>query len=166
MANWHMTWSRFLLIATAALVVDQATKALALALLEPDWPVAIFPGFNLRIGFNAGASFGMLSDTMVGRPLAMGLLTGALTLFLAWMGLKARGTLERAGFALIVGGATGNILDRLLQGVVTDFLDFYWRDWHWPTFNGADIAIFLGAVSILLADWKGRRSDKAETPHG
>lgn len=161
-----MTWGRFLLIAAAAFVADQATKASALALLEPGWPMAVFPGFNLRLGFNAGASFGMLSDTMAGRPLVMALLTGTLTLLLAWMGLKSRAPLERAGYALIVGGSAGNILDRLRQGVVTDFLDFYWRDWHWPTFNGADIAIFLGVASILLAAWKNRRSDKTETPHG
>jgi signal peptidase II len=161
-----MSWSRFLLIAAAAFMADQATKTLALALLEPGWPVAVFPGFNLRLGFNAGASFGMLSETMAGRPLVMALLTGGLTMFLAWLGLKARAPLERAGFALIVGGATGNIVDRLRQGVVTDFLDFYWRDWHWPTFNGADIAIFLGAVSILLAAWKSRRDERTETPHG
>lgn len=166
MTGWNMTWGRFLLVAAAAFVADQATKALALVLLEPGWPVAVFPGFNLRLGFNAGASFGMLSDTMAGRPLVMALLTGGLTLLLAWMGLKARAPLERAGFALIVGGATGNIVDRLRQGVVTDFLDFYWRDWHWPTFNGADIAIFLGAVSILLAAWKSRRDERTETPHG
>ena len=161
-----MSWSRFLLIAAAAFMADQATKTLALALLEPGWPVAVFPGFNLRLGFNAGASFGMLSETMAGRPLVMALLTGGLTMFLAWLGLKARAPLERAGFALIVGGATGNIVDRLRQGVVTDFLDFYWRAWHWPTFNGADIAIFLGAVSILLAAWKSRRDERTETPHG
>lgn len=166
MMNWHMTWDRLLLIAAAAFVVDQGTKALALALLEPGWPVAVFAGFNLRLSFNAGISFGMLSDTIVSRPPVMALLTGGLTLFLAWMGLRARAPLERAGFALIVGGATGNIVDRLRQGVVTDFLDFYWRDWHWPTFNGADIVIFLGAVSILLAAWKGSRFERTAPPHG
>lgn len=51
---------------------------------------------------------------------------------------------------MIVGGAAGNVLDRLRQGRVTDFLDFYWGDQHWPAFNGADIAIFLGAVLFLL----------------
>ena len=84
----------------------------------------------------------------------MAALTSALTVFLACMGLRARLPLERAGFALIVGGACGNILDRLRHGAVTDFLDFYWRDWSWPTFNGADVAIFLGAAAILTAGMK------------
>jgi len=67
------------------------------------------------------------------------------------MAFRAQNALERAGFALVVGGALGNIIDRLRQGAVTDFLDFYWRDWHWPTFNVADICITLGAVLILFA---------------
>ena len=58
---------------------------------------------------------------------------------------------------MIIGGAIGNIIDRLRQGAVTDFLDFYWRDWHWPTFNVADIAITLGAVLILAASLPLRR---------
>lgn len=161
-----MIHTRFLLVAAAAMAADQATKALALTLLEPGRPVAVVTGFNLRLGFNPGASFGMLSEVMVGRPLLMALLTGALTLLLAGLGLRARAPLERAGFALIVGGACGNIVDRLRQGVVTDFLDFYWQDWHWPTFNGADIAIFLGLVCILLASWRQRRHDKRQSPHG
>ena len=117
-------------------------------------PVSVFPGFNLTLGFNTGASFGMLYNIMADKPMVMAALTSALTVFLACMGLRARLPLERAGFALIVGGACGNILDRLRHGAVTDFLDFYWRDWSWPTFNGADVAIFLGAAAILTAGMK------------
>ena len=80
-------------------------------------------------------------------------LTGVLTVAFAVMAFRARHPLERAGFALVVGGALGNIIDRVRQGAVTDFLDFYWRDWHWPTFNVADIAITLGAVLILAASF-------------
>ena len=127
------------------------TKAAALAMLDHHVPVPVFPGFDLTLGFNTGASFGMLYNIMADKPMVMAALTSALTVFLACMGLRARLPLERAGFALIVGGASGNILDRLRQGAVTDFLDFYWRDWHWPTFNGADIAITLGAMCILSA---------------
>lgn len=137
-----------------ALTIDQITKAMALVWLTPFQPVPIMPGFNLTLGFNTGASFGMLSGTMANTPLLMAALTGGLTLGLAWMGLRAKLPLEAAGFALITGGSAGNILDRLRQGAVTDFLDFYWRDWHWPTFNGADIAIFLGVVAILFAGFR------------
>lgn len=149
-----MRWPSFIGLVVLASVLDQVTKAAALAMLDHRVPVPVFPGFNLTLGFNTGASFGMLYDIMADRPMVMAALTSALAIFLAWMGLRARLPLERAGFALIVGGASGNILDRLRQGAVTDFLDFYWRNWHWPAFNGADAAIFLGVVAILLAGMK------------
>ncbi len=144
------------LIAATALA-DQLTKAAALSKLSLGQPIAIVPGFKLTLGFNEGSSFGMLSGVMAGKPLLMAALTGALTLVFAVMALRARHPFERAGFALVVGGAFGNIIDRLRQGAVTDFLDVYWRDWHWPTFNVADIAITLGAVCILAASLPSRR---------
>lgn len=151
----------FLSLALVALGFDQITKAAALSALGLHQPVPVFPGFNLTLGFNTGASFGMLSGLMADTPLVMAAFTGLITLGLAWLGLRATRTLEAAGFALIVGGSGGNIVDRLRQGAVTDFLDFYWRGWHWPTFNGADIAIFLGVAAILLASF----SHKKETGH-
>ena len=141
----------FLIAATA--LADQLTKAAALTLLSPGAAVPVVPGFNLTLGFNEGSSFGMLSGVMAGKPLLMATLTGALTLIFAVMALRARRPLERAGLALVVGGALGNIIDRLWQGAVTDFLDLYWRDWHWPTFNGADVAITIGAAMILASSF-------------
>jgi signal peptidase II len=141
----------------AAMVADQLTKAAALSLLSQGTAVPVLPGFNLSLGFNTGASFGMMGGVMAGKPLLMAALTGALTLAFAVMAFRAQHALERAGFALVVGGALGNIIDRLRQGAVTDFLDLYWRDWHWPTFNVADIAITLGAVLILAASLPLRR---------
>ena len=129
----------------------------ALSLLSLGAAVPVLPGFNLTLGFNTGASFGMMGGVMAGRPFLMAALTGALTLVFAVMAFRARSPLERAGFALVVGGALGNIVDRLRQGAVTDFLDLYWRDWHWPTFNVADVGITLGAVLILAASLPLRR---------
>ncbi len=99
----------------------------------------------------------MMSRVMAGRPLLMAVLTGALTLVFAVMAFRAKHPMERAAFALIVGGAFGNIIDRLWQGAVTDFVDLYWHDWHWPTFNFADVAITLGVVLILVASLPIRR---------
>jgi signal peptidase II len=137
----------------AAVVADQLTKTAALSLLSQGTAVPVLPGLNLSLGFNTGASFGMMGGFMAGKPLLMAALTGALTIAFAVMAFRAQPALERAGFALVVGGALGNIIDRVRQGAVTDFLDFYWRDWHWPTFNVADIAITLGAVLILAASF-------------
>ena len=141
----------------AAVVADQLTKTAALSLLSQGTAVPVLPGLNLSLGFNTGASFGMMGGFMAGKPLLMAALTGALTIAFAVMAFRAQPALERAGFALVVGGALGNIIDRLRQGAVTDFLDFYWRDWHWPTFNVADIAITLGTVLILFASLPLRR---------
>ena len=152
-----MTRVMLISLIVAAMVADQLTKAAALSLLSQGTAVPVLPGFNLSLGFNTGASFGMMGGVMAGKPLLMAALTGALTLAFAVMAVRAQHALERAGFALVVGGALGNIIDRLRQGAVTDFLDLYWRDWHWPTFNVADIAITLGAVLILAASLPLRR---------
>jgi len=141
----------------AAVVADQLTKTAALSLLSQGTAVPVLPGLVLTLGFNEGASFGMMGGVMAGKPLLMAALTGALTLAFAVMAFRAQHPLERIGYGLVAGGALGNIIDRLRQGAVTDFLDFYWRDWHWPTFNVADIAITLGAVLILAASLPLRR---------
>jgi signal peptidase II len=142
-----------LLLAGACVIMDQLSKAIALAWLSPGDPVSVVPGFNLTLGFNEGASFGMLSGVMSGR---------ALTLVFAIMALRTKSPLESAGLAMIVGGATGNLIDRLRQGAVTDFLDLYWQDWHWPAFNGADIAITAGALCILYAAIPTRRQKETK----
>lgn len=152
-----MTRVMLISLIAAAVVADQLTKTAALSLLSQGTAVPVLPSFNLILGFNTGASFGMMGGFMAGKPLLMAALTGALTIALAVMAFRAQHALERAGFALVVGGALGNIIDRVRQGAVTDFLDLYWRDWHWPTFNVADIAITLGAVLILAASLPLRR---------
>ena len=152
-----MTRVMLISLIAAAVVADQLTKTAALSLLSQGTAVPVLPGLNLSLGFNTGASFGMMGGFMAGKPLLMAALTGALTIAFAVMAFRAQHALERAGFALVVGGALGNIIDRLRQGAVTDFLDLYWRDWHWPTFNGADIAITLGALCILAASLPSHR---------
>jgi len=152
-----MTRPKLIFLIAATVLADQLTKAAALLLLSQGTAVPVMPGFNLALGFNEGASFGMMGGVMAGRPLLMAALTSALTLAFAVMAFRARRSLERTGFALVVGGAVGNIIDRVRQGAVTDFLDLYWRDRHWPTFNIADIAITLGAVVILAASLPRRR---------
>ena len=143
------------------MLADQATKTVALLLLSPGEILSVVPGFNVTLGFNEGASFGMMSGAMAGRPLLMAALTGGLALMFAIMAFRAESLRERTGLALIVGGALGNIIDRLRQGAVTDFLDLYWRNWHWPTFNGADIAITLGALLVFTV-WL--RPSKSKEP--
>ena len=140
------------------MITDQLTKAAALSLLSQGSPVAVFPGVDLALGFNEGMSFGLFSGLMAGKPLVMAALTGMLTGILAIMAFRARHPVEQIGFSLIVGGALGNVVDRLRQGAVTDFIDLAWQDWRWPTFNAADIAITFGALCILFAAFASHRS--------
>ena len=152
-----MTRVMLISLIAAAVVADQLTKTAALSLLSQGTAVPVLPSFNLTLGFNTGVSFGMMGGFMAGKPFLMAALTGAMTLAFAVMAFRAQHELERAGFTLVVGGALGNIIDRVRQGAVTDFLDLYWRDWHWPTFNVADICITLGAVLIFAASLPLRR---------
>ena len=111
---------------------------------------------NLFINF-----FGLFSDLMAGKPPVMAALTGTLIVILAIMTFRARYPIEQVGFSLIVGGALGNVIDRLRQGAVTDFVDLAWQSWRWPTFNAADIAITVGALCILFAAFSSHRSKES-----
>lgn len=151
-----MSWGRRLAyIATVALVaagLDQASKWLMLeVVLNPPEPVALTPFLNLRLGFNTGVSFGLFRDTLEAWPGLLGLFKFAAGFGLLAWAMFVGHRLERIGLALMAGGAFGNAIDRWRQGAVTDFLDLHWGDWHWPTFNGADIALTLGVVLMLLA---------------
>ncbi|PZR00871.1 MAG: signal peptidase II [Cereibacter sphaeroides] len=152
-----MTTLRVIVVIGLTILADQVTKAIALSTLSYGNPVPVLPGFSLTLGFNEGASFGLLGGAMAGKPLLMAAMTGVITLIFAVMAFRARHPLERLGLALVVGGALGNIADRLRQGAVTDFIDLYWQDWHWPTFNVADIGITMGALCILISILPSRR---------
>lgn len=156
-----MNAARIIAAIGLTVLADQATKSIALSVLLRGNPVPVLPGFNLALGFNEGASFGLLGGVMAGKQILLAVLTGGLALIFAVMAFRARHPLERVGLALIVGCALGNIADRLRQGAVTDFLDLYWRNWHWPAFNIADIGITLGALCILLAALPSRRRKEA-----
>ena len=151
-----MSWSRKLAsaaaVALAAAGFDQASKWLMLeVVLNPPELIELTPFLNLRLGFNTGVSFGLFRDTLEAWPGLLGLFKFAAGFgLLAWAAL-ARHRLERIGLALMAGGAFGNAIDRWRQGAVTDFLDLHWGDWHWPTFNGADIALTVGVMLMLLA---------------
>lgn len=141
-----------LAVSVLAAGLDQASKWLMLAVvMDPPRVIELAPFLNLRLGFNTGISFGMFRDTLESWPELLALFKGAVGLGLLVWAVLSRHRLERLGLALIAGGAFGNGLDRWRQGAVTDFLDLHWGGWHWPTFNGADIAITLGVALMLLA---------------
>lgn len=137
------------------LLLDQATKLWLVSFLPYGMQKTVIPGFfDLVHTRNRGVAFGLFSQ---GGPVSQAVLLVLVVLlvgFVAWQLLHHRhGFAPRVGLSLILGGALGNLADRLLRGEVVDFLDFYLsfggRSYHWPAFNVADASITLGALWLL-----------------
>jgi signal peptidase II len=151
-----------LAIVAAAFALDQATKWLMLnVVLSPPQVIALAPFFNLRLGFNTGVSFGMFKDVFDDLPWILTVFKVVVATGLIAWALRTESGAERIGLSLIAGGALGNALDRWREGAVTDFLDFHYAGWHWPTFNMADVAIVCGAALLMASGLFGGRSKTA-----
>ncbi len=112
----------------------------------------MLPVLNLTLVFNEGAAFSFLA-TASGwqRWFFIALAVVITAVLVGWLAkLQPHERITAAGLSLVAGGAVGNLVDRLLYGHVVDFLDFYWRSWHWPAFNVADSAITIGVALLLL----------------
>ncbi|EDQ03541.1 MULTISPECIES: signal peptidase II [Sulfitobacter] len=133
--------------AVAALAADQASKAFVLANAEAlATGVAVFPGFNLIFHRNYGVTFGFFQNV---PWWVLALVATAVVLFLVVSLIRATQAAEAVAYGMVIGGALGNIVDRLRFEGVTDFLDFYLGTVHWPAFNLADVFVVCG-VGILL----------------
>lgn len=143
----------WLVLSATILVLDLWTKAIALANLELHRPIAAIDGMlNWMLTFNTGAAFSFLSDAGGWqRWFFSGLAIGVSTLLTVWLARTPRRDWRQAlPFALIIGGALGNLVDRLRYGYVVDFIDAYWHEYHWPAFNIADSAIVGGAIGLAV----------------
>ena len=145
-------FSRWIVFSLMVLVFDQLTKYLAHTQLLPYRPIEIMPFFNLTLAFNTGAAFSFLSGSgdwhqwfFTGFAMIM---TVVLTVWL--MRTPTRHGMQALAISLILGGAVGNLLDRLAHGYVIDFLDVHYQHYHWPIFNLADSAISLGALFLII----------------
>lgn len=154
-----MAW----IAAVTVLVLDQASKALFTATLDPHRSVTIIPGFfDLTLVTNTGGVFGILRD-LEGpvRGLLFGLLPLAAIALMVWYArsLEPGRRWPLAAIGLILGGAAGNLLDRVRLGYVVDFLDAYVGSYHWPAFNLADSAICVGVAMLLLESLLPHRAE-------
>jgi signal peptidase II len=147
-----------LAIAASIVVVDQIVKSAIRSRLELHESVQVIPDFlNLTRVHNYGAAFGLLNAADLPFKAVLLALIAAVSLgALAWYGLTLpeEQRLARIGLALIVAGAAGNLIDRVRFGYVVDFVDAYWRGWHFWAFNVADAAITIG-VSLMILDLLG-----------
>jgi signal peptidase II len=148
-----------LLIASLVVVVDQFTKWLIVQTFQMHEALPVIPDFfDLVYVRNKGAAFGIFSDTGFRVPFLL-TTTMVAVVFLVWFyrQLKPEQILSRSALSLILGGAIGNLIDRLRLGEVIDFLDVHWFQHHWPAFNVADSAICVGVGMLLLAQWRDGR---------
>lgn len=156
--------ARIIGIAVIGLVLaaDQASKAAVLANAEAlSGGVTMVPGFDLVLGRNDGVAFGLLGGV---GPWVLVALAAAIVWWLATKLFRSERRRNAAAFGAVIGGALGNVVDRLRHGAVTDFLDFYVGDRHWPAFNLADIAVVCGVAAILLLERSAPR--RSETSPG
>jgi signal peptidase II len=143
---------KWIWISALALVLDQASKIAVDSSMRLYESVAIMPFFNLTYVHNTGAAFSFLAQAggwqrwlFAGLALVISV---AITIWITR--LKQHEVLLAVALSLVLGGAVGNLIDRVAYGYVIDFLDVYYKDWHWPAFNVADSAICIGVFLMLL----------------
>jgi len=144
----------WLSLSLLVITLDQITKHIALIELQPYQPHAVIPGLlNWTLAFNPGAAFSFLAgEDGWQRWLFTALAIGVSAMLAFWLSRTPRGDWRNAlPLSLIIGGALGNLIDRLRFGHVTDFIQVYWHDWAFPAFNVADSAISVGAVLLVLS---------------
>ncbi len=159
--GWH-AW-RWYLLALVMGLLDQYTKTLATESLVYARPVEVFSWFNLTLQHNTGAAFSFLSDAGGWQrwffTVVAVVISGVLTVWL-FMAPRAHWLLGLS-LALILGGAVGNVWDRVALGYVVDFISVHYQGWYFPAFNIADSAITVGAICMLLDSFFNRHSEQA-----
>ena len=144
---------RWLWCSLAIVVVDQSTKLAAVEMLEPGSSVELFSTLDLVLVYNTGAAFSLLS-TAGGwqRWLFIGLALAISAFIFHWLrSLPRHARWLPLALSLILGGALGNVIDRIHVGAVVDFIDFHVGEWHWPAFNVADTAICIGVALLVMS---------------
>lgn len=146
----------WLWLSAFVIVVDQITKRVVDSAMQLHQTIELIPYFQLTYMRNQGAAFSFLSGAGGWqRWFFIGLAIVASVFIFIWLRkLDTSRRREAVAWALVLGGALGNLIDRILYGYVIDFLDVYVGDWHWPAFNVADSAITLGVVLLLLDSFK------------
>jgi len=143
---------KWLWISVVTLVLDQASKLAVDGSMQLFESIPLIPYFNLTYVHNTGAAFSFLAQAGGWqRWLFAGLAVVMSGIIAVWLHrLQKHETLMAVALALVLGGAIGNLIDRVAYGYVIDFLDVYYQDWHWPAFNIADSAICIGVGLMLL----------------
>ena len=153
---------KYLWITLLVIVLDQVSKQLAEHYLVFHNPVHIIPFFNLTLSYNTGAAFSFLSEAGGWQRwffIGLALLVSVVILFWLYK-LTTQDKWVAIALSLVLGGAIGNVIDRVLFGHVIDFLHVYYQQWSWPIFNIADSAISIGVAILLIDSLRDSRKKK------
>jgi signal peptidase II len=155
-------WWRWLGVSLAVIVADQATKAAIHAALGPGEQIVVTGFFSLVLAYNTGAAFSFLAGADGWQRWLFALVAVVASFVIVWLLRRGGSRMFSLGLALILGGALGNLWDRLMLGKVVDFLLFHYAGWAYPAFNAADSAITVGAVLLILDSFRhGKPDDSA-----
>jgi len=153
---------KWIWLAVTVVILDQLTKYIASTSLEMFKPVAVMPMFNWTLMHNTGAAFSFLHDAGGWQRwfFAIIAIVVSIVIFLWIKRLQQHEKWQAIALALILGGAVGNVIDRIWLGYVVDFIQVYYQQWYYPAFNVADSAIFIGVVMIIIDTVRESRSEK------
>jgi len=150
---------RWLLLAAAVIALDRLTKVAVVASLARGEEIPVTGFMSFVLAYNSGAAFSFLAGETGWQRWFFTVIAIVASVFLVWL-LKRGGTrLMCAGLAFILGGALGNLWDRIAIGKVIDFLLFHYGSWSWPAFNVADSAITIGAALLIFDSFRPRTMD-------
>lgn len=143
---------KYLWISVVIVILDQASKWWAVQTLKFTGSIEVMPFLNFTLVYNSGAAFGFLNDAAGWQNVMFVVIAIVVSFVILAMAkrLGANDVQVMVGLMLVLGGAVGNLIDRLRFGYVIDFIDVYYREWHFPVFNIADSAITLGAIVLIL----------------
>ena len=164
MARFKSTGLWWLWLALLAVVLDQASKLWILANIDLYERIPVLPVFNITYVRNYGAAFSFLADAGGWQRYFLTAIAVVISVLLVWWmnQIRRENRMLGSAYALVLGGAIGNLYDRMAYGYVVDFIHVYYQDWHFPAFNIADSAITLGAVLLIADALFNSDSDKQE----
>jgi len=154
---------KWLWLSLLVIVLDQISKIWVSSSLSLYEAIPVTPFFNITLAHNTGAAFSFLADAGGWQRWFFTAIAAVVSVvIIVWLKrLPADERLQASALALVLGGAIGNVVDRLMHGHVVDFLDFYYGDYHWPAFNVADSAICVGAVLLIWHSFFGHQKKES-----
>jgi signal peptidase II len=148
----------FLSFSALVALADQGIKWLVQQSMAYGQSIEITPFFNWVHVWNRGAAFSLFADGGGWQRYFFIAIAFVVSVVLVKLIQDSRQRTEALAYAMVLGGALGNVIDRVFRGYVVDYLDFHWQSWHWPAFNLADVFIVLGVIMILATSFRAKKS--------